>query len=65
MYRKTFEVIGYVYEAGIHCPDCSESRFGDLSQDHEDREGNIVTPYFLGDSSSDDFCDTCLEALDC
>lgn len=63
MMRKVFEVIGYTYEADVHCPDCARKRFTD--PDHaEDREGNPVHPLFLGDVEEPEYCGDCGEELD-
>ncbi len=54
------DVIGYAYEAAIHCTACTRERFGPLFDEAKDREGNPVTAVF----PSSDFeypvmCDTC------
>jgi len=67
--RKTYEIIAYAYEAGLHCPDCSVKRFPRLLESAhtwiEDHEGNAITPYTLGDAQEDDYCDDCRKPLDC
>jgi hypothetical protein len=64
MYRKTYEVVGYAYEAGLHCLDCSRARFGNAIDDDSnpptDNEGNPVSPVFLDNVTSADCCDECL-----
>lgn len=63
-------IVGYVFEAALHCPNCSRDRFGDsLDSDSNpptDREGNPVSPVFAGDEPGDcgDYCDDCHEPLD-
>lgn len=69
-YRKLYEVVGYIYEAGYHCADCAEKRFPEISTSDEvfylDREGNEVGWLFLGDCEPGETygCDTCLAELD-
>jgi len=72
--RPGYEIVGYAYEAGIHCPSCTDLRFPRLLEDAhawiEDSEGNAITPYTLDEaceamrSGDSDVCDTCLEPLD-
>ena len=73
--RKGYEIIGYAYEAAIHCPACTARRFPRLLHDAhawiEDSEGNPITPYTLdeaceaiADYDDSSACDTCLEPLD-
>lgn len=70
IYRKTYEVVGYAYEADLHCLDCTCTRFGfphtTDGNDLEaiDNEGNAITPYFLGDTTSEDYCGDCFTRLD-
>ena len=62
--RKLYEVIGYAYEAALHCPVCAAKRFANPDK-AIDREGNAVTPVFLGDEFDyKPTCDDCLELLD-
>jgi hypothetical protein len=71
---KTYEMIGYVYEGGVHCQDCAERRFPELEDAHlrfdvafpTDREGNEVSIYTAGDameSDTDTCCEDCHEVL--
>jgi len=40
-------IIGYTYEADVHCTDCALRRFGDsLDTDAQDGEGNPPSPVF-------------------
>ena len=56
-------VIGYAYEAALHCPDCAMKRFPLINTGfpYHDRECNEVHPLFIWDESSDsgDYCDEC------
>ena len=69
-YRKSYEVIGYYYEADLHCLDCAFYRFGVVVHSLDtsgviDREGNSITPAFLGDEyESYPHCGDCFEPLD-
>ena len=68
--------IAYTYEADIHCPDCTETRFGRsdsgfIAEDSEDSEGNpvgIVAPWdewWHGDGECESlYCGTCFEFID-
>lgn len=66
-YRKTYEVVGFAYEADLHCLDCAHKRFPELLDDENarviDREGNEVWPVFLGDISESDCCGDCGRVL--
>jgi hypothetical protein len=42
---KSYDVIGYTYEADIHCPECTRERFPDPDNAVDD-EGNDVQPIF-------------------
>lgn len=62
MYRKSFEVVGYAYEAAIHCVECAEKRFGAAALADGtavDSEGNAVTAVFLDGIGDDESCDDC------
>ena len=69
-------IIGYAYEADLHCTECSDSRFG-IELEHTnkyDREDNGVTPLwsFENHDSIDDesgesippFCGDCNKELE-
>lgn len=58
-YRKTYEVVGYTYEADHHCVDCTVARFGTDLDIVEDSEGNSIHPMFLGDLIESTTCGTC------
>ena len=66
-YRKAYEVIGFAYEADLHCLECTSKRFnGDayaLNFTAIDSEGNIISPVFLGDDHGY-HCGNCLLRLD-
>jgi len=60
---KTYEIIGYAYEADCHCLACTERRFGMLPDDSvefSDDEGNPPHPIFAGDEgAAEEFCGDC------
>jgi hypothetical protein len=73
MYRKSFEIVGYTYEADIHCLDCTEKRFnveideyqGFEGEDKiEDREGNNPHPVFLDNLEGEEYCGDCFKKID-
>ena len=67
-FRKTYEIVGWAYEADLHCNPCAQKRFGDQLKDEKnpptDREGNPATPLFLGDLKGDEVCGDCGSKLD-
>jgi hypothetical protein len=73
-YRKTYEIVGYAYDADLHCKPCTLRRFGDLVKfegNEEldpayplvDGEGNPVYPLMLEEVRSDDTCGDCHRRL--
>ena len=72
-----YDIIAYVYDAGIHCVPCTVRHFGigiDKSKgeldengvpyDTEDREGNAIGAVFQSDSRPEDItCDQCLTPI--
>jgi hypothetical protein len=67
-------IIGYTYEADVHCPDCTSGRFAGAEDGQPldpqvpvdsdgyalDREGNQVRPVFSWDSDcARDHCGDC------
>lgn len=63
MYRKAYEVVGYAYEASLHCLACARARFGGQIDSAVDDDGNQVAPVFLDSVSGDNYCDDCFESL--
>lgn len=64
MYAET--IVGWAYDAGIHCDDCARQKFGDALDDEtaEDSEGNAPTPYFAyQETEHDDHCEDCGELV--
>jgi hypothetical protein len=55
------EIIGYTYEAGIHCVSCAQVRFKKLDEKVRDREDNQVMPIFTTDDMSEcgESCEDC------
>lgn len=68
-------IIGYAYEAALHCPDCAAAYYADkcdinaaYGSEHDthgiplqDDKGNPVNPVFSTDEPGDsgDYCDDC------
>ncbi len=62
-------IIAYTYEADVHCPACTNARFGQVIRyprddcgiplDATDREGNPVHPVFDIDERSFTHCSDC------
>lgn len=63
-YRKTYEVVGYIYEADRHCIDCTHARFGTDLDNSEDNEGNAIFPLTLGELDESTTCGTCGATID-
>lgn len=58
-------IIGYTYEADVHCPFCTRQRFaqeGDLDA-ALDREGNPIHPVYDIDENDFTHCGTCGDEL--
>jgi hypothetical protein len=73
MYSKSFEIVGYTYEADLHCLECTEKRFnvsideytGFAGEDKtEDREGNNLHPIFLDQLEGGEVCGDCFEQIE-
>ena len=61
---KSYAVLGYTYDADVHCPDCAVFRFGiDALDDSEptvfDSEGNPIHPMFADQTDKDVCCSDC------
>lgn len=62
-------IIGYTYEADVHCVACTVERFGEepgrgwVREDAVDNEGNAVHPVFSWDVEQDEWCGTCGEKI--
>ena len=56
------DVVGYAYEADVHCLGCTEERFpniyDDLRAPETDSEGNEISPIFAGEGAYSD-CSCC------
>lgn len=52
---KAYEIVGYSYNADVHCPECAVKDFGseNLANGCEDHEGNEVHPIFASDFDGD------------
>jgi len=74
VYRKPFEIVGYTYEADLHCNDCAIARFGPVVERVEgpslqgvDNEGNEIHPIFLDQLDEFDYephCGDCGALID-
>lgn len=68
-HMPVFIPVAYTYEADIHCPDCTEMRFGrnkdgyialtDNGAAIEDNEGNGVGAIFIWDEYHEEWCGDC------
>jgi hypothetical protein len=59
---KAWTVVGYTYEADLHCVGCARARFAD--PDHAiDSEGNPAHPIFASDWTPSDRCGDCGDDL--
>ncbi len=59
-YIDKFNIIGFKYEADIHCPDCALIAYPALDENTVDSEGNRVHPLTNLDSfEQDEYCGTC------
>ena len=60
------DVVGYTYDADIHCPTCAAKRFSAhtlMGKGHEtDGDGNPPNPIF-GDQADGDVCSDCGDSL--
>ena len=61
---KGWDIIGYAYNAAMHCPDCAHAAGMDR-EDAIDGEGNGVAAAFAsGEDWQDECCDDCGAPLD-
>jgi len=62
---RAYDVLGYAYDADLHCPNCGYARFGarldDDTNPPQDNEGNNVHPLFAGDEydPAGEYCGDC------
>lgn len=61
-------ILGYAFEADLHCIDCTMERFPDLEDGvTEDNEGNVVTAYLSGQDTNDtdqtEVCGDCFDVI--
>ena len=57
-----YDIIGYVFEGEVHCPDCTCERFPKLRG--TDREGNRIGAYTESDASDSDLSTVCGDCQD-
>ena len=66
-FRKTFEIVAWDYEAGLHCNACAYDRFKELLTSEEvplDKDGGPVRPILLKDVSGEEYhCSDCGRSL--
>ena len=61
----SYTVVGYTYEADVHCIECTCKRFGIDPESQIDNEGNPVHPIFAGDEFDiDTNCGDCFREID-
>lgn len=71
-YRKSYEIIGYAYEADVHCINCTANRFNivdstliKLEQLPVDSEGNTISIISLQEEFElMPYCGTCHQIID-
>jgi len=68
---KAWDIVGWTYDADIHCPACARERFGDAIDngsdfEHDgpvpvDSEGNEIHPFFASDEADPggEYCGDC------
>jgi hypothetical protein len=60
--RKAWEIVGWTYDADVHCNACTQKRFSvyALSESFAtDSEGNMVHPIFASDEYENEVCGDC------
>lgn len=65
---KSTDIIGYAYDADLHCDYCTAQRFPAGVKTYKfdpfdldiDTAGNAITPVFVGQATEDDWCGDCL-----
>jgi hypothetical protein len=60
---KAWEIVCFTYDADIHCVDCTHLRFGPVTDDLQDSEGNPVHPMFASDEYEELVCGNCLTPI--
>jgi hypothetical protein len=63
---KAWEIVGWAYDADIHCLDCARKHFGPQLDDDlvDDSEGNEVSPVFCDAEDVETYhCGDCNEKL--
>lgn len=56
-----YDIMGYVYEADIHCQACTEGRFPNNTETNPavDNEGNPIAPLFAEYHINHELCGSC------
>lgn len=62
------DVIGYAYDADLHCESCTRKRFPDADDefsDVQDSEGNDIHPVFAGEEHdpAGEYCGDCFAEI--
>lgn len=63
---NSMDVVGYAYDAAMHCPSCTRKRFPEADDEFsnvQDSEGNDIHPVFVGEDAEGQSCDDCGESL--
>lgn len=65
---NAFDIVGWSFDADLHCTACARTRFGkalfDEENPPEDREGNEVHPIFASDFDGDsENCGDCADPI--
>ncbi len=65
---NSFDVLGYSYDAAVHCESCTRERFPEADAEFsnvQDAEGNELNPIFAGDETDPkgEYCVDCGEEL--
>ena len=60
---KAWDIIGWAYNAALHCPDCASTAGMDC-KGAEDSEGNPPGPIFASSELLEvEYCGTCFEPI--
>lgn len=62
---KAWDILGYAYEADMHCLDCARKRFGPKldNAETEDSDGNKLAPLFASSVEQQEVCGDCLQVI--
>lgn len=62
---KSYDIVGYTYDADMHCEACALARFPELAigETATDSEENQTHPIFADSCGDDDACGDCFRNL--